>query len=70
MKNHAWIRETIPQDGSIVYVLAVDDIGPYEVPFPVLFHDGWLNASTQQELDAVIAAWRPVTADCASAGRR
>ncbi len=59
MMTNEWNRETIPQEGAIVYVLAVDDLGPYEVPFPVLFLNGWLNASTHQELDAIVAAWRP-----------
>ncbi len=63
MMTRGWNRETIPKEGAIVYVLAVDDLGPYEIPFPVLFANGWLNASTHQELDAIIAAWRPAE-DC------
>ncbi len=60
MANHSWNSETVPDEGAIIYVLAMDDVGKYEVPFPVLFKgDCWLNASTQEELDALVAAWRP-----------
>ncbi len=55
-----WNSVTVPRDGAMVYVLSVDNIGKYEVPFPVLFKDDkWLNASTHEELDAFVAAWRP-----------
>ncbi len=58
--SHDWNSATVPQDGAMVYVLAMDDVGKYEVPFPVLFKgDCWLNASTHEELDAFVAAWRP-----------
>ncbi len=57
-----WNSQTVPHDGAIVYVLSVDEIGRYELPFPVLFKDDkWLNASTRQELEAFVAAWRPAT---------
>ncbi len=55
-----WNSHTVPQDGETVYVLATDDKGEYEVPFPVLFkEDSWLNASTYEELEVFVAAWRP-----------
>ncbi len=60
MKRHEWNSAVVPHDGEIVDVLAMDDKGRYEVPFPVLFKDDcWLNASTNEELDAFVAAWRP-----------
>jgi len=47
-------------EGAIVYVLAADDTGQYEIPFPVVFRDdSWWNARTGQELDTFIAGWRP-----------
>ncbi len=58
--THDWNSVTVPRDGAIVYVLAMDDKGKYEVPFPVLFkNDSWLNASTREEVEVFIAAWRP-----------
>ncbi len=60
MTTQAWNSQTVPQDGAIVYVLAMDDKGKYELPFPVLFkNDSWLNASTREEIGVFIAAWRP-----------
>ena len=41
-------------------VPALDNIGQYVIPFPVVFRDdSWWNARTGQELDAFIAGWRP-----------
>ncbi len=35
-------------------------VGEYELPFPVLFKgDCWLNASTHEEIEVFVAAWRP-----------
>ncbi len=60
MTRHEWNSAVVPPDGEIVDVLAMDDKGRYEVPFPVVFKDNcWLNASTNEELDAFVAAWRP-----------
>jgi hypothetical protein len=50
----------LPEEGEIVYVLAADNIGQYEIPFPVVFRDdSWWNLRTGEELDAFIAGWRP-----------
>ncbi len=62
MKVHdeKWNNQAVPRDGAIVYVLATDHKGKYEVPFHVLFkNDSWLNAITHEELDVFVAAWRP-----------
>ena len=43
-----------------MYVLASDNRGQYEIPFPVVFRDdSWWNAHTGEELDTFIAGWRP-----------
>jgi hypothetical protein len=55
-----WNSTEPPENNAIVYVLAEDQRGHYEVPFPVVFRDDcWWNASTGEELDAYVAAWRP-----------
>ena len=51
---------TTPEEGAIVYVLAADNIGQYEIPFQVVFRDdSWWNARTGEELDTFIVGWRP-----------
>jgi hypothetical protein len=56
-----WNSTDPPENNVIVYVLAEDQRGQYEVPFPVVFRDdSWWNASTGDELDAYVAAWRPL----------
>jgi hypothetical protein len=60
MPNSEWNSTTAPEEGAIVYVLALDKIGQYEIPFPVVFRDdSWWNAHTGKELDTFIAGWRP-----------
>jgi hypothetical protein len=60
MRDSKWNSETPPADGAIVYVLAADNRGQYEIPFPVVFtEDSWRNATTGEELDTFIAGWRP-----------
>ena len=60
MPNSEWNSTTAPEEGAIVYVLAADGRGQYEIPFPVVFRDdSWWNARTGEELDAFIAGWRP-----------
>lgn len=55
-----WNNNEPPMNNAIVQVLAEDQRGQYEVPFPVVFRDdSWWNAHTGEELDAYIAAWRP-----------
>ena len=57
-----WNSTTAPEEGATVYVLALDDIGHYVIPFPVVFRDdSWWNAHTGQELDTFITGWRPAT---------
>lgn len=57
----AWNSTEVPPEGAVVRVLAADQKGRYEIPFPVRFeNDRWLNAKTGQELDAFIAGWRPL----------
>jgi hypothetical protein len=54
-----WNSTTPPEDGAIVFVIAEDDYGEYEVPFPVEFRDDrWWNARTGEELRAFVAGWR------------
>ena len=61
MPEPEWNSTTTPEEGATVYVLALDNIGQYEIPFPVVFrNDSWWNAHTGEELDAFIAGWRPV----------
>jgi hypothetical protein len=53
-----WNSTTTPEEGEIVYVLALDKRGQYEIPFPVVFRDKtWWNARTGEELDTFIAGW-------------
>ncbi|MGO9235090.1 MAG: hypothetical protein ACLP4V_13860 [Methylocella sp.] len=60
MSEPEWNSTTTPEEGTIVYVLAVDNIGQYEIPFPVVFRDdSWWNARTGEELDTFVAGWRP-----------
>ena len=60
MPETEWNSTTAPEEGAIVYVLAADGRGQYEIPFPVVFRDdSWWNARTGEELDAFIAGWRP-----------
>ena len=60
MADAKWNNESLPENDAVVYVLAEDKRGQYQVPFPVVFRDDcWWNAETAQELDAYIAAWRP-----------
>jgi hypothetical protein len=37
MPEVKWTSTTTPEEGAIVYVLAADTIGKYEIPFPVVF---------------------------------
>jgi len=37
MPDPEWKSTTTPQAGATVYVLALDDIGDYVIPFPVVF---------------------------------
>jgi hypothetical protein len=54
-----WNSATTPEEGAIVYALASDDIGPYLIPFPVVFRDdSWWNARTREVLDTFIVGWR------------
>ena len=56
-----WNSSETPPEGAVVYVIAADHKGRYEIPFPVRFEDDrWWNASTGQELDAFVAGWRPL----------
>ena len=60
MPEVKWNSTTTPEEGAIVYVLASDNRGQYEIPFPVVFRDdSWRNARTGEELDTFIAGWRP-----------
>ena len=60
MADAKWNNESLPENDAVVYVLAEDKRGQYQVPFPAVFRDDcWWNAETAQELDAYIAAWRP-----------
>ncbi len=55
-----WNNWDAPENDALVYVLAEDQRGQYEVPFPVVFRDDrWRNAHTGEELDIYVAAWRP-----------
>ena len=60
MPEPEWNSTTTPEEGATVYVLALDNIGQYEIPFPVVFrNDSWWNARTGEELDAFTAGCRP-----------
>jgi hypothetical protein len=60
MAEMEWNSTTAPEEGAMVFVLAVDDRGQYAIPFPVVFRDdSWWNARTGEELDTFIAGWRP-----------
>jgi len=60
MPEVKWNSTTPPEEGAIVHVLASDNRGQYEIPFPVVFRDdSWWNARTGEELDTFIAGWRP-----------
>jgi hypothetical protein len=60
MSEPEWNSTTTPEEGTIVYVLVVDNIGQYEIPFPVVFRDdSWWNARTGEELDTFVAGRRP-----------
>ena len=60
MVDMKWNSERPPEDDAVVYVLAEDKRGEYELPFPVVFRDDrWWNAQTAQELDVYVAGWRP-----------
>ena len=57
MAETEWNSTTAPEEGA--YVLAMDNLGQYVIPFPVVFRDdNWWNAHTGEELDAFIAGWR------------
>lgn len=59
--NNRWNSAEAPVEGAVVYVLAADRKGRYEIPFPVRFEDErWWNAGTGQELDAFVVGWRPL----------
>ena len=59
MSGTEWNSTTTPEEGAIVYVLALDNIGQYVIPFPVVFRDdSWWNAHTGEELVTFIAGWR------------
>ena len=61
MADAKWNSESPPLDDAVVYVLAEDKRGQYELPFPVVFRgDCWWNADTGDELDVYIAGWRPL----------
>ena len=60
MPETEWNSPSVPEEGAVVYVLAADDQGQYEIPFKVLFRDdSWWNVQTGQELDVFVAGWRP-----------
>jgi hypothetical protein len=60
MPETEWNSTTTPEEGATVYVLALDNIGQYVIPFPVVFRDdSWWNARTGEELDTFIAGWHP-----------
>ena len=49
MTETEWNSTTAPEEGAIVYVLAVDDRGQYLIPFPVVFRDdSWWNAPREK----------------------
>jgi hypothetical protein len=53
MPGPEWNSTTPPEEGAIVYVLALDQIGQYLVPFPVVLRDdSWWNARIGEELGA------------------
>ena len=55
-----WNDTDAPAEGQLVEVRAQDRQGCYTIPFPVEFRDdGWFNATTGEELDCFVAAWRP-----------
>ncbi len=57
-----WNSTILPEEGAVVYVLAADHRGRYEVPFPVIFReDRWWNAETGQQLEAFVAGWQLVS---------
>jgi hypothetical protein len=59
MPEPEWNSTMAPEEGAIVYVLAADNIGQYEIPFLITFRDdSWWNARTGQELDIFIVGWR------------
>jgi hypothetical protein len=61
MAAREWNSTDLPEDGAIIYVLAADGLGRYEIPFPVIFQDdSWCNARTGEELDTFVAGWRPL----------
>lgn len=52
-------QHNAPDEGEIVYVLAQDNRGQYEIPFLVIFRDdSWRNFRTGEELEAFVAGWR------------
>jgi hypothetical protein len=60
MPDGEWNCTELPEEGVLVDVLAADNHGRYEIPFPVIFReDRWWNAHTGQELQAFVAGWRP-----------
>ncbi len=60
MPEVKWNSTTTPEEGAIVHVLASDNRGQYDIPFPVVFRDdSWWNDRTGEELDTFIAGWRP-----------
>ena len=60
MPETEWNSTTVPEEGTVVYVMAADDLGQYVIPFKVLFRDdSWWNFQTGQELDVFVAGWRP-----------
>jgi hypothetical protein len=55
-----WNCTELPEEDVPVNVLAVDNRGRYEIPFPVIFReDRWRDADTGQELQVFVAGWRP-----------
>ncbi|MGO9846666.1 MAG: hypothetical protein ACLPKT_08730 [Methylocella sp.] len=61
MADSEWNTKSLPEEGVVVNVLALDRRGRYMIPFRVVFRDGrWWNARTGEQLAAVIVGWRRV----------
>ena len=55
MPETEWNSTTAPEEGAIVYVLAADNIGQYEIPFQVVFREA--GETLAREKSSTLLSW-------------
>ena len=59
MTDGEWNSTILPEEGAVVYVLAADHHGRYEVPFQVSFARSLVERRYGTELEAFVAGCLP-----------